>query len=101
MSTRTEVSSIVSAMAATVIYKFFSVIVAITSIVGAGSVWSAPRFGGWCLLGCALVVLIIIGFNFMSMVNIVLLAAGGGFALASAGETDQLPPPIYRKPPPL
>jgi hypothetical protein len=83
-------------------WKFFSIIVPIAAVIGAGSLWSAPRFGGWLLIGCAFFILMIIGFNFMSMISIVLLAAGGIFSLiAASDENEKVGQPIYRKPPPL
>lgn len=83
-------------------WKFWSIVIPIAAIAGAGCVWSAPKFGGWLLLGCAVIILIMVGFNFMSMISIILLGAGGIFALiAASDENEKIGQPIYRKPPPL
>jgi hypothetical protein len=83
-------------------WKFWSIVIPIAAIIGAGSLWSAPKFAGWLLLGSAIFILLMIGFNFFSMVSIVLLGGAGIFSLIVASdENEKVGQPIYRKPPPL
>ena len=70
-----------------VVWQFLSVAIPIACMVGTGILWTVPGFGGGLLLGCAVVVMAVAGFNFLSMTTILLLGAGGGFALASAAST--------------
>lgn len=66
-------------------WEALSVIIALMCIVGAGSVWAAPLFGGIVLLVSAVVIMIVAGINFLSFSTLLLLGAGGGFALGAYG----------------
>jgi len=64
-------------------WGYFAVVVALVSLVGAGSTWTVPLFGSLLLMVSAAIIAAIGGFNMLSVGTLVLLVVGGGFSLGA------------------
>lgn len=63
--------------------KALSIIPLLSAFIGAGLVMKKPLIGAILMLGAALVIFLVFGFNGFSFFISLFLLLGGGFALAS------------------
>ncbi len=66
--------------------KFLSIVVPIAALVGAGMTISKPMIGAALMGLCAITFVLILGFNFFSLIPVVLLGVGAFLAFLGAQE---------------
>jgi len=72
--------------------QFVSLAVPIAALVGAGIVLSKPAIGAALMGGSAVVLVLLLGFNFFSLLPVVLLGIGGLLGFLAHQEASKAPP---------